>query len=36
MGIKRKLKKVRCDWEVQEQNVVTLQLTIKEQNLATS
>ncbi len=36
MGRKRKLKKVCCDREVQEQNVVTLELAIKEQNVVAS
>jgi hypothetical protein len=33
MGRKKKLKKVCCDWKVQEQNLVSLELAIKEQML---
>jgi hypothetical protein len=33
MGRKRKLKKVCCDQEVQEQNVATPKLAIEEQNV---
>jgi hypothetical protein len=35
-GRKRKLKKVCCNWEVQEQNVGTPKLAIEEQNVTTS
>lgn len=33
MGRKKKLKKVCCDWEVWNQNLITLELATKEQNV---
>jgi hypothetical protein len=36
MDRKRKLKKVCCDWEVQEKNVDALKLTTMEQNVVPS
>ncbi len=33
MGRKKKLKRVSCDWEVQKQNLVTLELATKEENV---